>query len=98
MRRRGIAANATVLAAIVLASFVAAACTWVVGLSAPTAAGIFAGGLTNTPALAAALDCSRPWARVALRRRERRPAGPVGDALALPLGVLLPLLACHLLP
>jgi putative transport protein len=95
MRRRGIAANAMVLAAVVLASLVAAACVWIIGVSAPTAAGIFAGGLTNTPALASALDSLKNL--VPASHFDVVAAQPVvGYALAYPLGVLLPLLACHL--
>ncbi len=96
MRRRGIAVNAMVLAAVVLAALVAAACVWVVGLSAATAAGIFAGGLTNTPALAASLDSLRGLVPAA--SFDVVAAQPVvGYALSYPLGVLLPLLACHLI-
>jgi len=96
MRRRGLAVNAAVLAAILLAAGVAAACIWVVGLSAPTAAGIFAGGLTNTPALAAALDSLKSLVPTA--HFDVVAAQPVvGYALTYPLGVLLPLLACHLI-
>ena len=96
MRRRGIAANAVILGAVVLAAGVAASCIWVVGLSAPTAAGIFAGGLTNTPALAAALDSLKHIVPAA--NFDVVAAQPVvGYALAYPLGVLLPLLACHLI-
>ena len=96
MRRRGIAVNVLVLAAVLLAALVTAACVWVVGLSAPTAAGIFAGGLTNTPALAAALDSLKGL--VPASDFDVVAAQPVvGYALAYPLGVLLPLLACHLI-
>ncbi len=95
MRRRGLRVNAMILAAILLAALVAASCVWVVGLSAPTAAGIFAGGLTNTPALAAALDSLKGL--VPASNFDVVAAQPVvGYALAYPLGVLLPLLACHL--
>ena len=96
MRRRGVAANAMVLAAILLGSLVAAASVWVIGLSAPTAAGIFAGGLTNTPALAAALDSLQGLAGTShFHVVAAQPV--VGYALAYPLGVLLPLLASYLI-
>ncbi len=96
MRRRGLALNIMVVAAVALAATVAAACVWVVGLSAPTAAGIFAGGLTNTPALAAVLDSLKNL--VPASRFDVVAAQPViGYALAYPLGVLLPLLGCHLI-
>ena len=96
MRRRGIAANVLVLAAVLLASLIAAASVWVLGLSAPTAAGIFAGGLTNTPALAAALDSLQGLAGAShFHVVAAQPV--VGYALAYPLGVLLPLLASFLI-
>ena len=96
MRRRGLAANSMVLGAVVLAALVAASCVWVVGISGATAAGIFAGGLTNTPALAAALYSLKNI--VPGSHFDVVAAQPVvGYALSYPLGVLLPLLACHLI-
>lgn len=88
LRRRGLAANALVLAAIAAATGVALGGFALAGLSGPTAAGVFAGGLTNTPALAAALEALKSG------HAQRLAADPiVGYSLAYPLGVILPLLA-----
>jgi len=95
LRRRGVAQNATVLAAILLASAVAALTAWAASLPAGTAAGIFAGGLTNTPALAAVLDSLQGLAG-ASRFHEVAGEPVVGYSLSYPLGVLLPLVAAYL--
>lgn len=88
LRRRGLATNALVLAAIAAATGVSLGGLALAGLSGPTAAGAFAGGLTNTPALAAALEALKSG------HAERLAADPiVGYSLAYPLGVILPLLA-----
>ena len=88
LRRRGLAVNALVLAAIVAASLVAVAGHELLGLSAARATGAFTGGETNTPALAAAIETLKGKAEFA-----RLAAEPiVGYSLAYPLGVVLPLL------
>jgi putative transport protein len=58
-RRRGVGVNALVLAAIVVAAGTVALTGAAVGLGAEETAGAFAGGLTNTPALAASLEALR---------------------------------------
>lgn len=95
LRRRGIAQNGLVLAAILVGAGVAVAAAKLASLSAGTAAGIFAGGLTNTPALAAALDSLQTVAGDA-HFRDLAAQPVVGYSLAYPLGVLLPLLAAWL--
>ncbi len=93
LRRRGLAANVLVVAAVVASSLVAVAGHELLDLSGARAAGTFAGGETNTPALAAAIE--------ALKGRsgfEKLAAEPiVGYSLAYPLGVVLPLLVVWLL-
>jgi putative transport protein len=88
MRRRGWATNRIVLSAIVASALVALAGHAWLGLSGPRATGAFAGGETNTPALAAALET--------LKGKEgfdQLAADPiVGYSLSYPLGVVLPLL------
>ena len=87
LRRRGLTVDALVLAAIVAASLVAVAGHELLGLSAARATGTFAGGETNTPALAAAIEMLEGKAEFA-----RLAAEPiVGYSLAYPLGVVLPL-------
>ena len=88
LRRRGLAVNALVLAAIVAASLVAVAGHELLGLSAARATGAFTGGETNTPALAAAIETLK--GKTGFARLAAEPI--VGYSLAYPLGVVLPLL------
>lgn len=88
IRRRGLAVNALVVAAIVAASLVAVAGHELLGLSAARAAGAFTGGETNTPALAAAIETLK--GKTEFARLAAQPI--VGYSLAYPLGVVLPLL------
>ena len=90
-RRRGIAANGGLLAAVGLAAGVAVAAEAVLGLSAEVAAGVFTGATTNTPALAAALEYLRSHGG------GESTAPVVGYSLTYPIGVLMPLLAVFLL-
>ena len=86
-RRRGIAANGGLLAAVGVAALAAVGAEVVLGLSSAAAAGVFSGGLTNTPALAAAMEYLRGMSSADLD------APVVGYSITYPLGVLLPLLA-----
>ncbi len=87
LRRRGIAANAAVIAALTAAAGGAFLIHVVTGATRASVAGAFAGGQTNTPALAALLESLKHApAHVAA-------APVVGYSLSYPLGVLLPLLA-----
>ncbi len=89
LRRRGLAVNGLVLCAIVTGALVAVAAHAALGLSAARATGTFAGGETNTPALAAGIE--------ALKEKPNFDAlaadSIVGYSLAYPLGVVLPLFA-----
>jgi len=88
MRRRGWAANRVVVGAIVASALVALAGHAWLGLSGPRATGAFAGGETNTPALAAALETLK-----GKQGFDRLAADPiVGYSLSYPLGLVLPLL------
>ncbi len=87
LRRRGLATNAVVVGAIAASALVAFGCH-ALGLSGPRATGAFAGGETNTPALAAALETLK--GRSGFDRLAAEPI--VGYSLAYPLGVVLPLL------
>ena len=87
LRRRGLAANALVVAGIVAASLVAVAGHSLLGLPSARAAGTFTGAETNTPALAAAIERLKQESGF-----EALAAEPVvGYSLAYPVGVLLPL-------
>jgi putative transport protein len=74
LRRDGIRNNLLAVGVLVLGAAVATALGRLLGLGAARTAGLFAGGLTNTPALAAALETLK---------RAGGGAGP-DDALALP--------------
>ncbi len=88
MRRRGLATNSVILSAIVVSALVAVAAHAFLGLSGPRATGAFAGGETNTPALAAALETLKGRSGF-----DELVADPiVGFSLSYPLGVVIPLL------
>lgn len=89
LRRRGLALNGIVVAAIAASALVAVLFGHaLLGLSEARATGTFTGAETNTPALAAAID-----ALSGKVEDEEQVAEPiVGYSLAYPLGVLLPLL------
>ncbi len=59
LRKRGVRDNALVAVAIALSSLVSLATARAIGRTGVTAAGLFAGGVTNTPALASALETLR---------------------------------------
>jgi putative transport protein len=82
LRRRGVAANAAVAAVLVGAALLTLAIAAIADLSAPTAAGLFAGSLTNTPALAAVLDTLRSGSPTA----QVEPV--IAYSVAYPIGVL----------
>jgi putative transport protein len=92
LRRRGLGANGLVLAAIVVAAGTIAATGAAVGLGAEETAGAFAGGLTNTPALAASLEALR---EVEPEQTFDAASGQVlvGYSLGYPIGVTIALLA-----
>ena len=92
LRRRGLAVNALVFAALSAAALVAVAGHELLGLSAARAAGAFTGGETNTPALASAIDALR--GRHDFAQLAAQPI--VGYSLAYPLGVVLPLVVVWL--
>jgi putative transport protein len=81
LRRRGAGQNLVVVLVLVLAAGVALVGASMAGLGAPLAAGVFAGALTNTPALAAVLESTGPAASPF--------TDPVvGYSIAYPFGVL----------
>lgn len=89
--RKGFRDNAFVAATLVLAAAAAAGLGSALGLGAPLTAGLFAGALTNTPALAAVLEAverAAPEASAALLT-----APVVGYSIAYPVGVLGVILA-----
>ncbi len=93
IRRRGLPANAASLGGIVTGAAVAVAVGYgVFGLDGRTASGTFAGGLTNTPALAGILEYLKHHLG-ATNFAAQGNAPVVGYSLAYPFGVLVPLAA-----
>lgn len=91
-RRRGLRNNLFVGGIIVVAAGIAVVLRMILGLNSAQTAGLFAGSLTNTPALAAVIEqLSQRGADEALR------AEPVvGYSVAYPVGVLGMILAIYL--
>lgn len=81
--RRAALASVGVVAVIFVGAAIALAAGEVLDLSPGTRAGLFAGSLTNTPALAAAVEQLEPG----------DPAATVGYSLAYPLGIVVMLVA-----
>lgn len=92
LRRRGAGANGLVLGALCAAAGTIVAVGVAVGLGAEETAGAYAGGLTNTPALAASLEALRE-----IEPEETFDAASgrvlVGYSLGYPIGVTVALLA-----
>jgi putative transport protein len=92
LRRRGLKDNALALGVVVCSFFVTLTASRLLGLRGADAAGMFAGAITNTPALAGVVD--------ALRRSGAKPeelsAPVIAYSVCYPLGVLIPLLGVWL--
>jgi putative transport protein len=96
LRRRGLASNAVVLGVLVAVATTVVLVSLAAGFGGPRAAGVFSGAMTNTPALAGALEYLQD--HVSAARFSRVGADPVvGYSLTYPLGVLIPLLAVSIL-
>jgi putative transport protein len=95
IRRRGISANAASLGGIAAGAAIVIAFGHVLlGLDGPTASGTFAGGLTNTPALAGVLEYLQHHLGASQFAASGN-APVVGYSLAYPFGVLVPLVATY---
>lgn len=87
LRRKGLRDNLFIVGGIVVAFSITILVSLALGLRKGVAAGLFAGSLTNTPALAAALEQIKALAPPALR--EQWLADPVvGYSVTYPLGVI----------
>jgi len=92
LRQEGFRTNLLVISILVLATVLAAATHLLFGFRGTMAAGIFAGSLTNTPALAAALETIKGMSEAHLHSRlVSEPV--VGYSIAYPMGVVGSLLA-----
>jgi putative transport protein len=91
-RRQWLRLTALAVVAIAGAALATVAAAELLGISAPVASGLFCGGLTNTPALAAAVEALRAsLAGSSLDPAQLRPLldGPtVGYSIAYPFGVV----------
>ena len=96
LRRRGVGTNVAVLAAVCAAAGAIAATGLAVGLGAEETAGAYAGGLTNTPALAASLEALK---EIQPEQSFDAASGRIllGYSLGYPLGVTVALLAIFIL-
>jgi putative transport protein len=83
-RRKGIRDNALVAGALLFGAMMTALVASLLDLAPPLAAGLFAGSLTSTPALAAAIEALR--ASGAAEAMRAQPV--VGYSIAYPVGVL----------
>jgi len=87
LRRKGLRANVLVAGVLLFAMLLTLALASLVNVDGATAAGLFAGSLTNTPALAAVLESIRVMTPPELADAIRaRPV--VGYSIAYPIGVL----------
>jgi len=96
MRDRGLLMNAGAIAAVVAGGGVVVATTIGLHMAGAIGTGMFAGASTSTPALAAAVGYLQAHASpAAFARIGAEPI--VGYSLCYPLGVLIPLITCHVL-
>lgn len=96
IRRRGLPLNASALLAVGLAAAAVAIATAAIHVSGAVSSGIFAGAVTSTPALAAAIGYLQQHSSAAAFARLG--AAPiVGYSLCYPVGVLIPLVSTHII-
>jgi putative transport protein len=96
LRRKGLRDNVLILAIIIGAGVLTVAAHFLLGLQAPLTAGMFAGSLTNTPALAAILEQIKLNAPPELL--DQLLAEPVvGYSITYPMGVLGMILSIYIL-
>jgi putative transport protein len=86
-KRKGLRDNALVLGMLIFAALLAAVAHLVLSLSATVTAGVYAGSMTNTPALAAVLEQIKGYASAA--QLDQLLAEPViGYSVTYPMGVV----------
>lgn len=95
-KRKGLRDNALVLGMLIFAAVLAAVAHFALSLSATVTSGLYAGSLTNTPALAAVLEQIKGYAAAA--QLDRLLAEPViGYSVTYPMGVIGLLIAIGVL-
>ncbi|HEY2789866.1 MAG TPA: hypothetical protein VGI72_10445, partial [Gaiellales bacterium] len=96
MRRRGVPANVGAVAAVGLAGAAVVVAVGIIHVTGGVGSGIFAGAVTSTPALGAAIGYLQQHSSAAVFARTG--ADPiVGYSLCYPLGVLIPLVSAHVI-
>ncbi len=96
LRRKGLRDNLLVLAMVIFAAAITYAIALVLKLQPPVAAGMYAGSLTNTPALAAVVEFVGSYAPEATR--DQLLAEPVvGYSITYPMGVIAVIFAIVLM-
>lgn len=96
LKRHGSRNGALVVMALSAAALVAWLGGRIAGIDAASSAGLFAGGVTNTPALAAVLEVLRGHGASPSEAVQSAPV--VAYSVSYPLGVLIPILAIALVP
>ena len=87
LRRKGVRDNALVIGLLGMAALLTGVLAWTLGLPGTTASGLFAGSLTNTPALAALLE--RVQASAPPELLDTMQSEPVvGYSIAYPFGII----------
>lgn len=95
LQHKGLRDNLLMLGVLLLASALTVVAHWLIGTSAPITAGMFAGSLTNTPALASVIEQLKRSSAGALN--DAVLAEPVvGYSVTYPMGVLGMILAIYL--
>ena len=96
MTRQGLRNNLAAVAVLTIAALIAAAAHMILGLQSPITAGLYAGSLTNTPALAAVIESLASAAP--LGETGAAVADPtVGYSVAYPMGVLGVIVVAYIL-
>ena len=90
-KRKGLRDNLAAVVVLLIAALIAVIASYLLKLSAPVTAGLFAGALTNTPALAAVIET------VGKTTPADVDLPTVGYSVAYPMGVLVPILVAFVL-
>ncbi len=90
-KRKGLRDNLAAFVVLLIAAFIAVIASYLLKLNAPVTAGLFAGALTNTPALAAVIET------VGKTTPADVDLPTVGYSVAYPMGVLVPILVAFVL-
>lgn len=96
LARRGLALNILAAVAVLSGVLTVVVCALALGLSGPMSAGLFAGAMTNTPALAAAMESVQRLVQSGSLPASSAALPVVGYSIAYPFSVIGTILALHL--